>query len=654
MSIVLLCALVAALNILWSSKQILKGVQKLTKNNPSSPSSIVHIPDFILNDASSPINADAAMNFILERKQVYKDRNRLYSWPLRGIGYLYEQHGVILAGKYTYVTSSKKHSVHIRNVQEKNVNCSDIVIWVRVNGPNDIFAGQAQAVHTPANLSNDRGISGSSSECHWEFDFDARVSGSYNIDAKLLEFQPNVPRPIQCPLVTTNASIVEPFPVRTSFLGFKMYRVKEMCCEICSRLAGHCKAWATPIPAFPRGPKTFARQGCELYFENETSLGVIPISPMIAKLNRTNHTEFDVPVEQHEEKVYGLPHHNDTSYFLGCGWNYWFTLDFPCLSGALDDNIFFGNDTVELIDVDETSTMALIKRENATLEESSLCSIESESFANHSGRWVREPWPTEEECPHPYQTIDKPLFGSEGYSFDDGSPSKIYGNDDPNCFRRDDHLSFYDHTCIEMNCAMIEPSSLWKSWLHEERKWNGHWKHDSGCSYRQYTGTELQQCIDRRKLHGFEVEGRSIGEMIRGYLTQRFENITFYNNTELNDGTTVTISTFGILHYCYEPERLKEFFEDAPNVTGNEEFFWVSGYFLSSEREILCLSSRLREFSVLGENYLTPKGYKMINAYDMTAAMTYDTAAQRDGMHINGPPLRMILTKILHYLCSDE
>jgi hypothetical protein len=143
--------------------------------------------------------------------------------------------------------------------------------------------------------------------------------------------------------------------------------------------------------------------------------------------------------------------------------------------------------------------------------------------------------------------------------------------------------------------------------------------------------------------------------MIRGYLTQRFENITLYNNTELGGGTKVTISTFQMLHYCSLPDSaLKKAFADARNISENEEFLWVSGYFLSSERELACFASRIKEFSMWGEEILTPKGYKMINAYDMTAAMTYDTAAQHDGMHINGPPLRMILTKILHYLCSDE
>ena len=137
-------------------------------------------------------------------------------------------------------------------------------------------------------------------------------------------------------------------------------------------------------------------------------------------------------------------------------------------------------------------------------------------------------------------------------------------------------------------------------------------------------------------------------------MNQRLENITLYNNTELGDGTKVTISNFSILHYCYLLEVLKDKFENAPNVTENEELFWVSGYFLSSEQEIVCFNSRIKEFSLLGEEILPAKGYKMINAYDMPAAMNFDTAAQLDGMHMNGPPLRMVLTNIFHYLFSGQ
>jgi hypothetical protein len=90
---------------------------------------------------------------------------------------------------------------------------------------------------------------------------------------------------------------------------------------------------------------------------------------------------------------------------------------------------------------------------------------------------------------------------------------------------------------------------------------------------------------------------------------------------------------------------------------------------------------------------LAAKRYKMINAFDLTAgesnaidqytaavsklllvllmhrhdlprraltpvlsffpAFTYDSATQMDGMHIVGPPMKMIVTKLFHYVCKD-
>ena len=131
-------------------------------------------------------------------------------------------------------------------------------------------------------------------------------------------------------------------------------------------------------------------------------------------------------------------------------------------------------------------------------EEQMLCLIESESFERHSGRWLREPWPTKQNCPRPYT-----------------HRANIYGrDDDPICWRRDD-LSKYDKSCLDPICDSIEPASKWSASLHEETRWYGHWQHDSDCSYMEFSEAELQQCIDRRKLYGFEVEGQSIASLIR-------------------------------------------------------------------------------------------------------------------------------------------
>ena len=109
-------------------------------------------------------NNNNAVNFILERKNAYEAQTRSHVWPLRGIGYLYEKHGIVLSGQHmiTSVTDKsfgddnrQQHSVHIHNALEGNtVNCSDIFIWTQVIGPTEIFAGRAEAVYSNENNSH--------------------------------------------------------------------------------------------------------------------------------------------------------------------------------------------------------------------------------------------------------------------------------------------------------------------------------------------------------------------------------------------------------------------------------------------------------------------------------------------------------------------
>jgi len=37
----------------------------------------------------------------------------------------------------------------------------------------------------------------------------------------------------------------------------------------------------------------------------------------------------------------------------------------------------------------------------------------------------------------------------------------------------------------------------------------------------------------------------------------------------------------------------------------------------------------------------------------MYVAFTYDAAAQMDGMHMLGPPVKAIVTKLFHHVCSN-
>ena len=570
-----------------------------------------------------------AMQFILDRKQVYADHNRMAAWNIRGIGYLYEEQEIVLQGELPRVVKLGLNTIRIHNV-EKPTDCSKVLLWVRVNGP-EIFAGQA--IHSSKN----------EDACHWEFQFDARVPGSYLVDAKVLLWNPDASAlsstPGQCEQ-SQNASLAAPFSIHAGFIGFKMYHPEAMCCQICTLLAGHCKAWATPVFAFPEGE--LFKRGCELFFSRTSNY--VPDSIF----HKEDELEpIQEPLPKYKAPTYGLPHSEPTTYFVGCGWSYWFTLEFPCISGDLDDRVFFLNDTIIFsdwsTDTSSSATTAETEQEHEQHEQP-LCTIDQDSLNKHEGRWVREPWPNATMCPHPMQLI---------YQDENKYHIAKFDSNHPQCWHRDD-LSKIGKTCLEVNCRFIEPGTKWNSSLHQEEEFFGRWKHDE-CTYLEFTDSQLQQCVDRRKLIGYTVEGNSIAEMLIPYMQERLKNITFYDDEIHDDGTRVTVSTLKLLHHCAEQEEvLIQKFKKLPNVTANEEFFWINGYFLSSEREFACTAARMKKFNLLGEQILEPKGYKMINAYDMSAAFTYDAACQNDGMHIIGPPMKMIVTKLLHYLCSTD
>jgi hypothetical protein len=221
----------------------------------------------------------------------------------------------------------------------------------------------------------------------------------------------------------------------------------------------------------------------------------------------------------------------------------------------------------------------------------------------------------------------------------------------PRCYHRDD-LSIVGHTCIEMNCQFITENTKWTtSSLHLEKRWYGDYQQYQ-CRYQEYTDDELQICIDERKIHTIDGDGQSIWHYLRQYLYQRIQNLTMYNNEKLKDGVEIRLSSLSLLHHHYA--GLREAYESMPVIdTNHMEFYWVNSIYLSSEREDEGRGPAQLMKSQIVQEILEPKHYRMINFYDMTKAFTYDTATQMDGMHIIGPPMKMVMTKLFHYMCYN-
>lgn len=106
-------------------------------------------------------------------------------------------------------------------------------------------------------------------------------------------------------------------------------------------------------------------------------------------------------------------------------------------------------------------------------------------------------------------------------------------------------------------------------------------------------------------------------------------NINMMNETS---NLIVTLDTLAMPHLLWGKsvdEHLLALrnFPDVPTDIEIESYF-VSGFYYTSEREPHVTVDRSLQYSKLAYDILTPKGYKMINAFDVTAAFAYDTDGQ--------------------------
>jgi hypothetical protein len=554
-----------------------------------------------------PETVHLAQEFVDSRRQVYQDKSLLKTWKMRGVGWAFTKKNIILAAQLPQNPKPGRNVIEVFNVLNTTtptVDCDKWDIWVRASGP-EIFAGSAQAV-----LPEDP-----SQSCYWELPFDLQKPGTYRVEAKLLYY--NALAHHSCESYSGDPKDLS-YPLHAGFIGFKFYDPVKSCCEACSRLAPDCRYWSTPPLKFQA---TAPRNGCELYFDENSNPDAIPESYLIANPWR--------------RRLGGVPHahgppdtSSPTAYHVGCGWDFWMTLDFPCLSAELDDAVFQRELNFTL--VDEARALEPVQKELP------FCTLENELFDRHNGRWVREAWPDTKMCPR-LMGFDPKHTKFEMAGFDGAHP---------HCWHRDD-FSIVGRRCVEMNCRFINQESKWRSSLHEETKFFGYWK-NYDCDYMEYTNDQLQQCMDTKKIGKFKTEGRSISEFLNEYLIQRLENIIMYKGS---DAITVTLDTLALLHAA-GPD-LAEILKARPNVGELEEIFWVTGFYLSSEREPNTLGPSMEHYSRIAYDILQSKGYKMLQVYDLSAAFTFDTATQSDGMHIIGPPMKMAITKLFHHLCRD-
>ena len=582
-----------------------------------------------------------ALDLVETRRLLAREKILEARWGMRGIGYLYSQKKMILASY-----QDKPGHLIIQNVYRNpdgtcypnHDDAPFYSIYVRIRGP-EIFAGLATPVVDQF----------SKTECQrWEYRYPISKSGAYGIDIKLLYF--NATSVYDYSLANGKKDawfssqpienytwLHEQYPFSFGFQGFKFYSPVEMCAEICARIP-ECQYWVTPPFDLP-APKR-KDNGCQLFFLKKPRN--LPTKsrfwrqrssyPVYLETNNGSYA-MEVPF------AHGLKPFNQTYAYLGCGWSYWMSLENPCLDGDVDDSVpvypsaafTFYQNASDLLTTGSTSS------ESPEIKD--LCLLHHEWPENHKGRWVRGAWPGG-TCEGSFEL--KPSF-ENAFNVSPWTPSQPY------CWHRDDFRRV-GLRCFEMNCNLMDKSSRWISPLHNDSHWYGTWQHDN-CDYVEFTDRDLQQCINERKIRRFGGSGASLYFFLRQYYFPRWRNLTMYDGSE--PGIRVYFHSLRFPHLKgMTRDHFVQKLHSYNNTNEDEEHYWFNSVFMTSEREIGCRGNLQIKLTALAREVLEPKGWKMVNMLDLSKAFMFDTATQYDGLHVTGPPWKMLVTKFFHHVCT--
>ncbi len=246
------------------------------------------------------------------------------------------------------------------------------------------------------------------------------------------------------------------------------------------------------------------------------------------------------------------------------------------------------------------------------------CDLDDEKLDVSNGRWVRHVYPDDSEC-SPMEQDTKTLgFRVAMLRYDGDQP--------PQCWHRDD-LTQIANSCAEPGCQWVV-NHRWVTDLKRETNWYGFWQ-PYQCQYLEMGDNEIQQCVDRKQISSISLQGASIKQILMSYMSQKLQAIKM--TTAGN--RTVFLDTLKMPHLLWHngvhdyQKHLETNFASVVNDSENEHFF-ITGFYYTSEREPHVQVDRSLQFSKMAETILIPKGYKMINAFDVTSAFAFDTDGQ--------------------------
>jgi len=199
-------------------------------------------------------------------------------------------------------------------------------------------------------------------------------------------------------------------------------------------------------------------------------------------------------------------------------------------------------------------------------------------------------------------------------------------------------------------------ASLWYSSAVQKKAsiangYKGYWAPYS-CRFVWLDARQLQGCIARQKVASVTVSGASIADFFRQYVIVREKQIKYYEGT---GAATVRVCTFGMMNIVWSlsVDDMRRAIETQARLVVATHKFFLTPQFVSSEREPNIMLDRLLVYAQIARQLLLPLGWRELNWMEPTAGFTFETATLFDGMHIIGPPMKLLWNMLWTYLCGS-
>jgi len=591
-------------------------------------------------DTGAPIRDDVASALAAMREEYFASE-KMGAWGRRGVPYLWEKHRLFL--EQSIEGTAGQWRVVVRNVVPRAAtapcSCANlaITIWVRFRGQ-EIQAGIATQDPT--------------GKCEWVYRFPHMArSGKYSVDVKLIsvngeqDFEEK-----DCDIRQGQMVHRQHIPYR-QVESLKFYAPDRSCCEICTR-DEECGLWMSPGHnnskcSLFRGDVTMAETkalGAELDDEGKRLLKEAGIDPMSFA-----YKSDSVMVGTSRRK----PNEEYSTDFIGCGWSFENNMDGPCVINGTDDEPYRA---AELLVTHEAAPLA---SEGDTLP---YCDPSGPGIGQ--GRWA--PADPGLNCSYsPRLEQGKKLLFMLASNQAQAEECWIH-----------EQFAKIGENCHESGCRVFS-SSIWRSPLIKpkddelapESMFRYMWQPYT-CRVRLYTKAELRTCMQDKYLY---IDGDSIADFFGEYVLHRIQDLNAngagVNATGCLDRyaanyqkdcvpvkvpNRITADNLHMIHKIWAKNE-KEWvahIEALPEATDKHRRVWLNGPLIVSEREVHVMYERLKRFTDLARPIFERKKWVELNWLNSSAALGYDSATQNDGLHIVGPPMKILFHQLMGHICG--